>query len=69
MPLNGDILGALIKSSIDGVADKTDRDAIFKAMGAAIVSHIQTAGTVVVVSVAGVTPGPGVSGPGTGTIV
>lgn len=34
----------------------------------AIISHITSSATIVVVSVSGVTPGPGVSGAGTGTI-
>lgn len=73
MALSGDILGQLIKANIDAQAlvDPTDRDALFKAMGNAIVSHItanaQVISTVTVVSVGGVTPGPGTSGSGAGT--
>jgi hypothetical protein len=42
MPLvgSGDILGDAIKAAIDAVPDKTDRDALFHAMGEAIVAHI-----------------------------
>jgi hypothetical protein len=74
MAMSGDVLGELIKGNIDALTDdqKKDRDLLFKAMGAAIVSHIETAAQisgiiVTVVSVAGVTVGAGVSGPGTGT--
>lgn len=68
MAMNGDTLGAAIKSAIDALADKTDRTALFKAMGDAIVQHIQANATVTVTSVSGVTTGSGTSGPGTGTI-
>jgi hypothetical protein len=68
MALNGDTLGLAMLAAVNAVGDKTDRTALFKAMGNAIVTHIQTQGQVVVISVTGVTPGGGVSGPGTGTI-
>ena len=71
MALDGDVLGVLLKDAVDGVAAAgvpVDRDAMFKAMGAAIVNHIKTATvTITVASVSGVTPGPGTSGPGSGT--
>lgn len=69
MALNGDLLGAAIKAGIDGVGDKTDRDAVFKAMGDAIVAYIVANAVVIVTvaSVSGVTTGGGVSGPGAGT--
>lgn len=69
MALNGDVLGDAIKSAIDALPDpKTDRTAIFRAIGNAIVLHITANAAVVVTSVSGVTTGGGVSGPGTGTI-
>jgi len=59
MALNGDILGDLMRAAIDATTDKTDRVALFRAMGAAVVSHIQTAGVVTVAGTAtGVTAGP-----------
>ncbi len=71
MAMNGDTLGLAIKAAVQAAAaaDPTDRDAMFKAMGNAIVHHIQTFGTVAVAvaSVTGVTTGVGVSGAGTGT--
>lgn len=69
MALSGALLGAAIKSAVDAVADKTDRDDLFEAMGNAIVAHIRDNAQVVVTSVSGVTTGVGVSGPGTGTIL
>lgn len=68
MAMNGDTLGLAIKAAVDGVTNKTDRDALFKAIGGAIVAHIQANAVVAVTSVSGVTAGAGVSGPGTGTI-
>lgn len=74
MALNGVILGDAIVAAIDsavaahGSAGDAQRSAIWRAVGQAIVAHIQTATiTVTVASVAGVVPGPGVSGPGAGT--
>ncbi len=71
MALVGPDLGDAIKSAIDGVGDKTDRQSVFRAMGTAIVSYItanaQVTSTVAVTSVSAVTPGGGVSGPGTGS--
>lgn len=46
MPLSGDALGMAIKAAIDAVGDKTDRDAVFKAMGGAIVTYLQANGDV-----------------------
>jgi hypothetical protein len=68
----GAVLGALIQSSIDSLSDeeKRDRQKLFKAMGDAIIAHLlATAPNVAVVSVSLVTPGVGVSGPGTGTLI
>ena len=75
MALNGIVLGDAIKVALDAAAAGTpaaseaQRTAIWRAIGTAIVTHIQTQGTVVVAvaSVSGVTTGPGVSGPGAGT--
>lgn len=66
MAMNGDTLGMAIKAAVEAAAaaDPADRDEIFKAMGNAIVQHIQAAAQVVVV----VTSGPGSPGGGTGTI-
>lgn len=61
--MNGDILGMAIKSAIDGVGDKNDRDALFKAMGAAIVAHIEANGLVTVTTAC-----PAGAGTGTGTV-
>jgi len=65
MPLTGtgDALGAAIKSAIDG-ADPKDRDALFAAMGNAIIDHIVENGVGAIAFVAGVTPGGALSGPG-----
>lgn len=68
MAMNGDTLGASLKSAIDALPDKTDRNAIWKAIGDTIVAHIQAHATVTVTSVSGVTAGSGVSGAGTGTV-
>ena len=46
MAMNGDTLGDEIRAAIDAVVDKTDREALFQAMGNAIVTHITTNGTV-----------------------
>ena len=72
MALDKTVLGPLIKASVDAVADKTDRDALYEAIADAVIQHIKTAAqisgiVVTVTTVSGVTPGPGVSGPGTGT--
>lgn len=69
MAMSASILGPAIRAAIDGVGDKTDRDALFEAMAQAIIDHITTHGavTVTVTSVSGVTAGAGTSGPGSGT--
>lgn len=70
MALNGDTLGDAMKAAVDALSDedKADRVEVFRAMGAAIVAHIQAAAVVTVTSVSGVTTGGGVSGPGAGTV-
>lgn len=74
MPMNGTVLGDALISAIDTAVSNTpqagpaQRQAIWRAIGAAIVTHVQGATvTVTVTSVSGVAPGPGVSGPGTGS--
>jgi hypothetical protein len=75
MALNGVVLGDAILAAIDAAAaanqavSPAQRAAIWRAIGTAIVVHIQSQGTVVVTSVTGVTAGAGVSGPGAGTIL
>lgn len=60
MPLTGTgaILGAALKAAVDSVPDKQDRDAVFQAMGEAIVAHI-VANAVVVVTAGAGSPGGG----------
>lgn len=60
MALNAPTLGALIKTKIDAVPDKGDRDAVLTAIAEAVVEHIQVAAVVVGTSVSG--------GPVTGTV-
>lgn len=70
MAMNGDVLGLAIKAAVEAAAQANpqDRDAIFKAMGNAIVNHVRLASvSVTVTSVSGVTTGGGVSGPGAGS--
>ena len=75
MALNGVVLGDAMLAAIDAAVAATpsagtaQRQAIWRAVGTAIVAHITTQATVAVTgaSVAGVTPGAGVSGPGAGT--
>lgn len=75
MPLNPALLGTQLLAAVDQavagspVATPLQRKAIWDAIALAIITHIQVNGTVVVVSVSGVTVGPGVSGPGAGTIL
>lgn len=70
MALDGDALGLAMKAAVDSLsdADKRDRTKVFKAMGGAIVTYLVANTVVAVVSVSGVTPGGGLSGPGSGTI-
>lgn len=70
MAMNGDVLGDAIKVAVDAAAagDPTDRQALFRAIANAIVTHITATAIVTVPSVSAVTPGVGVSGPGVGTI-
>ena len=75
MALNGVVLGDAIRAAVDvavaanSTAGAAQRQAVFRAIGNAIVAHITTNATVAVTvtSVSGVTTGVGVSGPGLGT--
>lgn len=76
MPMSAEVLGPLLKGNIDALTDeqKKDRSAVFEAMAAAIITHIQSAGIVnvtVVGTATGVTSGGAsapVAGTGTGTV-
>lgn len=68
MPLNGNDLGDAIFAAVNAVPVKSDRTALFHAMGTAIVTYLVANTVVVVASVSAVTPGAGVSGSGAGTI-
>jgi len=46
MAMIGNDLGDAIKNAVDGVGDLTDRQAIFRAIGTAIVDYITTNGTI-----------------------
>ena len=75
MAMNGVVLGQQMLAAIDQAvaaspsASQAQRQAIWIAIGNAIVSHIQLNAqvAVAVTSVSGVTTGLAVSGPGTGT--
>lgn len=80
----GDVLAELVAAAKEAVIDKYKAIAASRALSAgeladmkleleqaqwgAVVAHIVANATVVVASVAGVTPGGGVSGPGAGAI-
>jgi hypothetical protein len=74
MAMDGELLGAALMQAIDDAvavhptAGTAQRTEIWKKIGIAIVTHVRLATvTVTVASVSGVTPGGGVSGPGTGS--
>ena len=73
MALNKNILGALMRSKVHaiGVVGEGGEVAYFNALAEAIIEHFTLAAVintgVTVASVAGVTTGVGVSGPGAGT--
>lgn len=75
MALVGNDLGDAIMAAVDaaiasnGTAGAAQRQAVFRAIGSAIVAYIKANAVVAVTvpSVSGVTPGGGVSGPGVGT--
>ncbi len=76
MPLDGEGLAAARKAAVEGVPPSDGSpagaaayaDAVRKADSGAIVDYIKDNAVVNVASVGAVTPGPGVSGPGLGTI-
>lgn len=69
MAMTGAGLASAVKAAISGIPeDSRDHDAVWNAVGDALVAYIKTNAQVVVTSVSGVTTGGGVSGPGTGTI-
>lgn len=81
MPMVGSALAALLQPQIIAAVKNnytvpTEGDAelakfaqaLADALGPTIVSFIQSNATVIVTSVTGVATGPGISGPGTGTI-
>ncbi len=75
MAMNGNTMGTAVKNAIAALspdmtqAQKDQLEIAWKAICTAIVTHISSNATVAVAvtSVAGVTTGGGVSGPGTGT--
>ena len=69
MALTGSGLASAVKSAIGTIPeDSRDHDAVWDAVGTAIINYIKANAVVNVVSVSGVTTGAGVSGPGTGVI-
>lgn len=69
MPLLGSGLASAVKTAVAAIPqDERTHDAVWNAIGDAIVTYITTNAVVVVASVSGVTTGGGTSGPGTGTI-
>ncbi len=54
----GPALGDAMLAAINAVGDKTDRTALFEALGTAIITHIISHGTGAI-AVIGVTPGGG----------
>lgn len=63
-----DDLAALINSEMTSSYGHPCNVKFSKALAAAIIDYFESKAKVNVSSVSGVTPGPGVSGPGTGTI-
>lgn len=74
MPIGGteSTLSALIQSEMTNngvtITDSAETDKLTLSIAKAVIDHIVANATVNVTSVSGVTTGPGVSGPGTGTI-
>ena len=67
MPMSADLMASEVITAIEKVADKKDRNAVFKAMCGAIIAHIQTNA-----SITGPATGLAMTGPGTavtGTII
>lgn len=69
MSMLGSGLATAVKSAIAAIPNPKDHDAVWNAIGDAIVNYIIANAhvTVAVTSVSGVTTGAGVSGAGTGT--
>lgn len=67
MPLSGDRLGDALLAAVNAVADKTNRQAIFRALGNAIVTEVQANG-LVTVTVATTGSASAQTGTGTGTV-
>jgi hypothetical protein len=65
--LNGSNLSAAVRAAIAGVSDKSDHDAVWDAIGQAIVTYITT-NAVVSTAVTGTCPTGAVAGTGTGTV-
>jgi hypothetical protein len=72
MPLNADVLAGLMRANMDALSDseKADRDKTLKALAAAVVAHVTSAGLVTVTGTAtgALAGGPGVPVVGTGLI-
>lgn len=71
MALSASALKALIVSETQGlfsIQDAAQIEKFAEAVANAVVQHITSSAVVTVASVTGVTPGVGVSGPGTGTV-
>lgn len=49
--MNGNTLGDAMLAAVNAVPDKTDRQALFRALGGAIVGHIQANAAVTVAAV------------------
>ncbi len=76
MPLDKDRLGDKIADALiaeDGLqlnaADEATMRVKMKIIADEVIKEFKANGLVTITSVSGVTPGPGVSGPGTGSIV
>lgn len=71
MALNSTIMRQQVITAIESTTGNSipaESQAVWQAVCDAIVAHIVSNAQVVVTSVSGVTTGPGVSGPGVGTI-
>ena len=69
MPMTGSGLAAAVKAAVSAIPEEDRQyDAVWDAVGDAIINYIKANAQVIVTSVSGVTTGPGVSGPGTGTL-
>lgn len=66
MPMAAEVLGPLMQGNIDALTDiqKKDRGAVFKALAAAVIQHIQTTATLSGLIVVGTSA---TGGPVTGT--